>query len=124
MPGVRRVEEHVLRLPRIRRERDDAAQPVAIEHDARLLAHLAQQTFLRALVRLEMAADAHPLVMVDIVRLLHAVHHEIRTVALEIAERREIRLLPAFHLPASYFSKSIICLPMSTVVITMKSGRT
>ena len=59
---------------------------------------VAQQTFLRALVRLEMPADTDPLIVVDVVRLLDAVHDEIFVVALEIAERREIRFLVSVHI--------------------------
>ena len=98
VPTVGGIEEHVLRLPCIRLKRDDAAQAEAVERNARLFLHLAQQTFLRALVRLEMPADTDPLIVVDVVRLLDAVHHEIFVVALEIAERREIRFLVSVHI--------------------------
>ena len=98
MERIRRVEEHVLRLPLVRHERDDAAQPERIEHEARLLPHLAQEALLRRLIRLKVAADPDPLVVVDVVRLLDPMHHQVLAVLLDVAERRQIRLLVALRL--------------------------
>ncbi len=54
--------------------------------EARLLPDLPAHAVLGALARFELAADAQPLVLVDIVFLLGAVEHQILLALFQIAE--------------------------------------
>ena len=63
--------------------------PVAVvrQRQPRLLPGLPQDAVLGALPRLELAAHADPLVMIDVVFLLHPVEHQVFLAPLQIAKR-------------------------------------
>lgn len=82
----RREEVHVFPLPLVGQKRHHAAAAPVGQRQAGLLLRLAQEALVRRLVTLELAADADPFVVVEVVFLLHAVQHEILLPALDIAE--------------------------------------
>ena len=93
-PRVRGEQVHIFARPHVRDERHKAAIAPAREREPRFLAHLAAEAVLRALPRLELAADADPFIAVLVVFLFRAVEHQILAAALHIAECCEFR----FHL--------------------------
>ena len=67
---------HVLPFPPIRHEGDDPAIAPARQAQPGLLAHLAQKTVIRTLVRLHLAADADPFDLILVVLLRGPVQHQ------------------------------------------------
>ena len=78
---------HPLGGPWVTEKIHDAAVNRRVHRQAGLLAHLAQGAGQRVLTRFKLAADADPLVVVDVVFLFDAVQHQVRTVLFEIAKR-------------------------------------
>ena len=78
---------HVLRDLAVGDEGDQAPVGVVREGEARLLPDLADEALFGAFLVLKLAADADPLVLVDVVFFLDAVEHEVLPLALDVAER-------------------------------------
>ena len=67
---------HILRFPLIGNKGDDAPVAVLREKEASFLPCLPQQALLRALILLKLAANADPLVVVEIVFLFDPVQKQ------------------------------------------------
>ena len=77
---------HPLGGPGVTVKIHDAAIDRRVHRQAGLFAHLAQGASQRILARLKLAADADPLVVVDVVFLFDAVQHQVRAVFFKIAK--------------------------------------
>ena len=77
---------HVFRSPLVGDKGDDPAVAPAVQRKAGLLPCFTQKTVLRALPFFELAPDSDPLVVIQVILLLHPMEHQIRTVLFDITE--------------------------------------
>ena len=103
-------EMHVLCLPDVGDEGDDAAVAPLCHRVARLLPDLAQHAVLRALPFLELAAYAEPFVVVEVILFLGAVQHQVLRAVFQIAEGGLFHLLVGIKSkggPMAAFAKTL-----------------
>ena len=91
--AVCRVETHILHVLHrfavfcLCHKGNETAETPARQRVAGFLFYFTQQAFLRAFAKFRMAADADPLVLVDIVLFHRAVHHQIAVILFDVAQR-------------------------------------
>ena len=90
LKSVRREQVHVFRHAVSGHESDDPPEPIGRQRVSGLLADLAHEALLRALVLLEVASHTDPFVLVYVVLLHHPVQHQVFPVPFQIAKRTQL----------------------------------